>query len=203
MFTGIIETIGKVVAAEEQGANRRLTIESSISKELKIDQSVSHNGVCLTVVDVSGDTHAVIAVKETLSRTNLGTLTTGAHLNLERAMPANGRFDGHFVQGHVDQTGTCLDVIDENGSRKFWFSFSAGSDFLIVEKGSICIDGVSLTVVDALADKFSVVIIPYTLQHTGFKFLEKGATVNLEFDVLGKYVMKGMQMRGVAAHRIQ
>lgn len=199
MFTGIIETIGKVITVEDQGTNRHLTIESSISKELKIDQSVSHNGVCLTVVQADKEKHTVVAVKETLNRTNLGSLGIGSPLNLERAMPANGRFDGHFVQGHVDQPGKCIDVIDENGSRKFWFSFAAGNDFLIVEKGSICIDGVSLTVVDAEADRFSVVIIPYTLEHTCFQSLKKGDTVNLEFDVLGKYIMKGMQVSGLAA----
>lgn len=198
MFTGIIETIGKVVAVEQQGTNSHFTVQSSISKELKIDQSVSHNGVCLTVVQADSDTHTVVAVKETLGRTNLGSIGIGSYLNLERAMPANGRFDGHFVQGHVDQPGTCLDVIDENGSRKFWFSFAAGNDFLIVEKGSICIDGVSLTVVDAEAGKFSVVIIPYTLEHTCFRSLKKGDTVNLEFDVLGKYIMKGMRVSGLA-----
>ena len=193
MFTGIIETIGEVVAVEKNKSNRHLTIQSSLSKELKPDQSVSHNGVCLTVVHADNNTHTVVAVKETLSRTNLGALEKGAQVNLERAMPASGRFDGHIVQGHVDQCGKCIDVINENGSVKFWFSFNAGDDFLLVEKGSICIDGVSLTVVDVEKNKFSVVIIPYTMEHTRFHSLKKGDAVNLEFDVLGKYVQKSLR----------
>ncbi len=193
MFTGIIETIGEIVAVEQKNANRHFTIQSSISKELKPDQSVSHNGVCLTVVHADNHTHTVVAVKETLSRTNLGEIEKGAQVNLERAMPASGRFDGHIVQGHVDQFGKCVDAINENGSTKFWFSFNAGDDFLIVEKGSICIDGVSLTVVDVEQYKFSVVIIPYTMEHTRFHSLKKGHAVNLEFDVLGKYVQKSLR----------
>lgn len=193
MFTGIIETIGEVIAVENRQANKEITIQSSFSQDLKPDQSVSHNGVCLTVVRVEADKHTVVAVKETLSRTNLGALQQGSKVNLERAMSANGRFDGHLVQGHIDQKGTCIEVVDESGSKKFWFSYQPGEDFLLVEKGSICVDGVSLTVVDALESKFSVVVIPFTLEHTRFHFLQQGDSVNLEFDVLGKYVRKSLR----------
>lgn len=193
MFTGIIETIGEVVTLERRSSNLLITIKSSIAKELKRDQSVSHNGVCLTVIRAGTGVHHVEAVNETLKRTNLSALKEGSHVNLERAMPANGRFDGHIVQGHVDQCGKCIGVEDQNGSRKFWFSFKPGNDFLVVEKGSVCVDGVSLTVVDAVRDKFSVVIIPFTLEHTCFRYLKKGDSVNLEFDVLGKYVRKSLK----------
>lgn len=192
MFTGIIETLGKVVAVEKIDANRQFTIASAISKELRPEQSVSHNGVCLTVVHTEGITHTVVAVKETLAKTNLGTLTAGSPVNLERAMPAHGRFDGHIVQGHVDQCGICVLITDEGGSKKCWFSYDVSNRFLIVEKGSICIDGVSLTVVDVEQDKFSVALIPYTLEHTRFHALKKGDAVNLEFDILGKYVRKNL-----------
>jgi len=188
MFTGIIETLGEVVSLEKKKSNLLITVRSVISKELKPDQSVSHNGVCLTVIYADKKTHTVEVVSETLKRTNLGELVKGSSLNLERSMKADARFDGHIVQGHVDQVGKCIKIENQNGSLKFWFSFKPGKDFLVVEKGSICIDGVSLTVVDAKANHFSVVIIPYTLKHTTFQYLKIGALINLEFDVLGKYV---------------
>jgi len=192
MFTGIIETIGKVVSLKQIESNLRITIQSSISKELKPEQSVSHNGVCLTVIDAGKKSHTVEAVSETLRRTTLAHLRKGSFVNLERAMRADGRFDGHIVQGHIDQCGRCIRIENQNGSRKVWFSFKPGGDFLIVAKGSVCVDGVSLTVVDAEESKFSVVLIPYTLQHTCFQYLEKGEPVNLEFDILGKYVKRSL-----------
>lgn len=195
MFTGIIETVGTVVAVRQQEANLHCTIQSSFSKELKPDQSVSHNGVCLTVTQVIENTHTVVAIHETLNRTTLGTLTRGSHVNLERAMSANGRFDGHFVQGHVDRCVQCIHIEDEKGSSKFWFSITQADSLLLVEKGSICVDGVSLTIADAEENKFSVAIIPYTLAHTCFRDLKTGDKVNLEFDVLGKYVQKHLQAR--------
>lgn len=188
MFTGIIETIGEVIALEKKKSNLLITIKSSISKELKPDQSVAHNGACLTVIRADKKTYTVEAVGETLKLTNLGKLKIGSYLNLERAMKADGRFDGHFVQGHVDQSGKCIEIENQNGSTKFWFSFKPGKDFLIVAKGSICVDGVSLTVVDTKKDTFSVVVIPYTMGHTCFQHLNSGDMVNLEFDVVGKYV---------------
>ncbi len=188
MFTGIIEAIGQVVSLKRRNSNLLISIQSSISKELKPDQSVSHNGVCLTVIYADKKMHTVEAVRETLQRSNLGKLKTGSYLNLERAMPADGRFDGHFVQGHVDQRGKCIQIEAMDGSRKFWFSFQPDGDFLIVKKGSICMDGVSLTVVDVEKKKFSVVVIPLTLKHTCFQYLKKGDSVNLEFDIIGKYV---------------
>jgi len=198
MFTGIIETLGTVAAIKKEKSNLRIKIKSAISKTLKPDQSVAHNGVCLTVIHADKNSHTVVAVQETLSRTNLGAIEVGSRINLERAMSANGRFDGHLVQGHVDQTGTCVQIEEQNGSRKFWFSFKPADDFLIVEKGSVCIDGVSLTVVDVLKEKFSVVIIPFTFEHTCFKYLKKGDAVNLEFDLIGKYVKKSVRLTGKA-----
>jgi|ERR1051325_3871323 riboflavin synthase len=192
MFTGIIETIGEVVALQKQNANIQITVKSSISKELKPDQSLSHNGVCLTVVEANKNTHTAEAVNETLQRTNLGNLKEGSPVNLERAMRADGRFDGHFVQGHVDLCGTCIKIENKDGSRKVWISFKPSDDFAVVKKGSICVDGVSLTVVDAKPTQFSVVIIPYTLGHTCFQYLKEGNLVNLEFDILGKYVKKSL-----------
>lgn len=194
MFTGIIETLGTVAAIKKEKSNLRIKIKSAISKTLKPDQSVAHNGVCLTVIHADKNSHTVVAVQETLSRTNLGAIEVGSRLNLERAMSANGRFDGHLVQGHVDQAGTCVQIEEQNGSKKFWFLFKPADDFLIVEKGSVCIDGVSLTVVDVLKEKFSVVIIPFTFEHTCFKHLKKGDAVNLEFDLIGKYVKKSVRL---------
>jgi riboflavin synthase len=190
MFTGIIEALGQIKAVSNQGANRRFRITSPISKELKIDQSVSHNGVCLTVVDVQGDEHEVVAIRETLSKSNLEGLVIGDVINLERCMAANGRFDGHIVQGHVDQTATVMNISDQNGSWLFDFEYEPSTGNITVEKGSICINGVSLTCFNSHHSGFSVAIIPYTFEHTDFGQLEVGDKVNLEFDIIGKYVAR-------------
>lgn len=193
MFTGIIEALGTVAGIQKEGGNVHFTVSSPISDALKIDQSVSHNGVCLTVVDLPAGQHTVTAIQETLNKTNLGSWKVGSSVNLERCMPANGRFDGHIVQGHVDQTGVCIEKADEAGSWRFRFQFDPTQGNMVVEKGSICINGVSLTVVDATDDSFAVAIIPYTYEHTNFKGIEVGAVVNLEFDIVGKYIQKMMQ----------
>jgi riboflavin synthase len=190
MFTGIIETTGLVSCIEPTGTNLTFTIESSLAAELKVDQSVSHNGVCLTVTGIGDNTYTVTAVDETLKKTNLGHVRRGDRLNLERCMPANGRFDGHIVQGHVDQTGVCTAVQDMNGSWLFDFQYANTTDNVTVEKGSICINGVSLTVFNSQPDGFRVTIIPYTYEHTNFRDLKEGETVNLEFDIVGKYLKK-------------
>ena len=196
MFTGIIETLGTVTAIESNGTNKSFQIESSITYELKIDQSVAHNGVCLTVVNINGNVYTVTAIDETLKRTNLGLLTVGDKINLERCLPANGRLDGHFVQGHVDLTAICTEVKDENGSWVFKFEYDKSSDQYTVQKGSVCVNGVSLTVVESETGMFSVAIIPYTYEHTNFNSFKVGSKVNIEFDILGKYMiayMKRMQ----------
>lgn len=192
MFTGIIECMGRVVGVNHENTNVHLVIESSISSELKIDQSVAHNGVCLTVVKHEGNSHVVTAIKETMDITNLKDLNVGDHVNLERCMPADGRFDGHIVQGHVDCTALCTKIIDENGSWKFYFKYEEPG--ITVKKGSITVNGTSLTVVDSMDQAFSVAIIPYTFEHTVFKYLKVGDRVNIEFDVIGKYVEKMLQM---------
>jgi riboflavin synthase len=190
MFTGIIETIGKVVKIEKELDNLHITVESSITQELKIDQSVAHNGVCLTVVAIEGVTYKVTAVKETLSKTNLSDLKTGSIVNLERCMMMNGRLDGHIVQGHVDQVGECLSVNEANGSWSYVFSYKADREHLIVEKGSICVNGISLTAFNVTDTSFEVAIIPYTFEHTNLHQVKKGDKVNLEFDIIGKYVAR-------------
>ena len=190
MFTGIIEDTGIVTAIRHEGTNVHITVHSRISHELKVDQSLSHNGVCLTVVALGENEHTVTAIQETLNKTNIGDLLVGSKVNLERAMLAGGRFDGHMVQGHVDTVGTCTSVTDNNGSWEYRFQFPQGETHLVVEKGSICIDGVSLTVVDASATELSVAIIPYTYEHTGFNAYRVGTKVNLEFDIIGKYLAK-------------
>jgi len=190
MFTGIIEALGKIKSIRKEGTNVHFAIESSISNELKIDQSVSHNGVCLTVVELDGDTHTVTAVEETLKRSNLGDLEIGSSINLERAMLANARLDGHLVQGHVDATGECVEVEARDGSWYFRFKYTPTEEHLLVDKGSISINGVSLTVVEPKEELFSVAIIPYTYEHTTFKTLKVGDRINLEFDVIGKYIAK-------------
>lgn len=196
MFTGIVETTGRVMAIEPEGTNLTFRIASDLTPELKIDQSVSHNGVCLTVTSVADDSYTVTAVDETLRKTNLGRVGVGDRVNLERCMPANGRFDGHIVQGHVDQTGVCTGVQDVNGSWLFDFRYDPSemadpaNRNVTVEKGSICINGVSLTVFDSRDDSFRVTIIPYTYEHTTFGDLRVGDPVNLEFDIVGKYIKK-------------
>lgn len=190
MFTGIIETLATVHAIETEGSNIHFTFRSSITHELKIDQSVAHNGVCLTVVKIDGDRYTVTAIEETLQKTNMGNLRTGDIVNLERCMAANGRFDGHIVQGHVDQTGTVTQVTDHQGSWTYTVTYDPSRGNVTVEKGSITINGTSLTVVDSREDAFSVCIIPYTYENTVFKTLKPGDTVNLEFDIVGKYVAR-------------
>ena len=190
MFTGIIETLAKVERVEKSGSNVHFTFSSSITSELKIDQSVAHNGVCLTVVNINGDQYTVTAIDETLKRTNLGELNVGDIVNLERCMPANGRFDGHIVQGHVDTTAICKKVSDLNGSWEFEFEYEKNPKHITVEKGSISVNGVSLTVVRSNDTLFSVHIIPYTIEHTNFKNIRPGTKVNLEFDIVGKYIAK-------------
>lgn len=195
MFTGIIEELGTITALEKDRENLHLTIKSNITQELKIDQSVAHNGVCLTVVAIDGDTYTVTAIKETLDKTALGEWNVGDQVNLERGMKMGARLDGHIVQGHVDQTGTCTAIAEEAGSWRFTFSYDPSKSNVTIEKGSITIDGTSLTVVDSGKDHFSVAIIPYTYEHTIFKYYKAGTTVNLEFDVVGKYVARIMKLR--------
>jgi riboflavin synthase len=190
MFTGIIETIGRVSNLKKDQDNLQITIESEISNELKIDQSVAHNGVCLTVVALGDGTHTVTAISETLNKSNLGKLKEGDLLNLERCMQMNGRLDGHIVQGHVDQTGICTELIEKNGSWEYTISYDASIGNITVEKGSICVNGISLTVVNSRENSFTVAIIPYTYEHTNMKSLKIGDTVNLEFDIIGKYVAR-------------
>ena len=196
MFTGIIETLGKVEKLEKDGGNLHLTVSSGITSELKIDQSVSHNGVCLTVVSINGDSYTVTAIEETLNKTNLGDLKVGDTVNLERAMVLGARLDGHIVQGHVDQTAVCQSVAEQDGSWVYTFIYDSKLNNVTIEKGSITVDGVSLTVVDSQKDKFSVAIIPYTYEHTRFHTYKVGTTVNLEFDVVGKYVARLLELRG-------
>ena len=190
MFTGIIEELGQVKELKHEQENLTLTISAKIASELKIDQSVAHNGVCLTVTEVADSSYTVTAIKETLVKTNLGRLRKGDFVNLERGMKLGSRLDGHIVQGHVDQTGICKDVKEENGSWIFTFSYDNTYNNVTIEKGSITINGVSLTVVDSEKNTFSVAIIPYTFEHTNFKDLKVGEIVNLEFDVIGKYVKR-------------
>ncbi|MCE2772507.1 MAG: riboflavin synthase [Bacteroidetes bacterium] len=188
MFTGIIETLGTVSAVRTEDSNVHFTITSPISGELKIDQSVAHNGVCLTVIACDNLSHTVTAIAETLNRTNLSGLQQGDRVNLERCVPAHGRLDGHIVQGHVDTVGECIGVENLNGSWKYYFRHPKATEFVTVPKGSICVNGVSLTVVDSTENTFSVAIIPYTYEHTTFQNIQIGSSVNLEFDIVGKYI---------------
>ena len=190
MFTGIIEATGVVLDIKTELANRHFKVKSPISSQLKVDQSVSHNGVCLTVTKVEDDTHWVTAIDETLQKSNLGNLRTGDSLNLERCMIANGRFDGHIVQGHVDQTGIVKSVKEVGGSWLFEFEYDASTGNITVEKGSVCVNGVSLTCFNSATNGFTVAIIPYTYEHTNFGSLKAGDSVNLEFDIVGKYVKR-------------
>ncbi len=190
MFTGIIEKVGTVSNLKKERDNLQMIIQSEFSNELKIDQSVSHNGVCLTVVAIGTGTHTVTAITETLNKTNLGKLKEGDLVNLERCMQINGRLDGHIVQGHVDQTGICTEVIEKNGSWEYTISYDSTIGNITVEKGSICVNGISLTVVNSRENSFSVAIIPYTYEHTNMQSLRIGDTVNLEFDIIGKYIAR-------------
>lgn len=190
MFTGIIETLGIIKDIQKQGDNLHITVFSSITNELKIDQSVSHNGVCLTVVAISEQEYTVTAIKETLLKTNLSYWKVGDIVNLERAMKLGDRLDGHLVQGHVDQIGECISIEEANGSWYFTFKYDRKLNNLTIEKGSITINGVSLTVLNSKEDEFSVAIIPYTFEHTNFKIFKVGTKINLEFDVIGKYVSR-------------
>ena len=190
MFTGIIETIGKIENIEVEGSNVHFSISSPLTQELHIDQSVSHNGVCLTVVEVADGQYKVTAILETLQRSNLGNLRIGDHVNLERAMQLGARLDGHMVQGHVDGLGNCVEINDLNGSWLYRFEYTPGPEHILVDKGSICVNGTSLTVVNPQGSTFEVAIIPYTYEHTVFKYLKVDDKVNLEFDIIGKYIAK-------------
>ncbi len=193
MFTGIIETTGTILAIEKELDNRHFVVASALAPELKIDQSLAHNGVCLTVIAQNDGTHTVTAIAETLQKTNFDSLMVGDTVNLERCMPANARFDGHIVQGHTDLTAICTQKLDQNGSWLYTFEYPENSKNITVEKGSICVNGVSLTVVNSQKNSFSVCIIPYTYEFTNFNQIEIGNSVNLEFDILGKYIQKIME----------
>ena len=195
MFSGIIEEMATVVAIEQEQDNMHFTLRCSFAQDLKIDQSVAHNGVCLTVVRISGDTYTVTAMKETLIRSNLQQLNVGDKVNIERSMLMNGRLDGHIVQGHVDETATCIAVRDANGSTYYTFEYAANRElaqrgYFTVDKGSVTVNGVSLTVCEPTANTFTVAIIPYTKGHTNFCDMHKGSLVNIEFDILGKYIAR-------------
>lgn len=190
MFTGIIETLGRIEKLEREQENLHITISSSLTPELKIDQSVSHNGVCLTVVAITDQTYTVTAIRETLEKTNLQDWQQNDLINLERGMRLGDRLDGHIVQGHVDQTGICESIVEENGSWRYTFSYDPKLHNITIEKGSVTVNGVSLTVVDSKEGAFSVAIIPYTHEHTNFSTFKTGTRVNLEFDVVGKYVAR-------------
>jgi len=195
MFSGIIEEMATIVAIEQEKDNIHFTLSCSFAQDLKIDQSVAHNGVCLTVVRISGDTYTVTAMKETLIRSNLQQLNVGDKVNIERSMLMNGRLDGHIVQGHVDETATCIAVRDANGSTYYTFEYTANRElaqrgYFTVDKGSVTVNGVSLTVCEPTANTFTVAIIPYTKEHTNFCDMHKGSLVNIEFDILGKYIAR-------------
>lgn len=194
MFTGIVEEVGEILEIKKDKGNLNINVVASMTSELKIDQSVAHNGVCLTVIAIRDDSYLVTAIQETLEKSNLGSLKAGDPVNLERGMKLGARLDGHLVQGHVDQTAECIAIKEENGSWVFTFKYDPALGNITIEKGSITINGVSLTVVNSEKDQFSVAIIPYTFKHTTFKNIEEGDTVNLEFDVIGKYVKRLTQM---------
>lgn len=193
MFTGIVESLGEVKEVISNGKNRIFRVESLLSPELKTDQSLSHNGVCLTVESCQGNQHQVTAVEETLEKTNLGSWKAGRRVNLERCLRLSDRLDGHLVQGHADTTATCVKKKDKQGTREFEFEFPKKFSELVIEKGSVCVDGVSLTAFDVKKKTFRVAIIPYTYEHTNFQYLSAGDTVNLEFDLVGKYLRKHFQ----------
>ncbi len=190
MFTGIIETLGTISEIVRENDNLHITVAAAITNELKVDQSVSHNGICLTVTQIANDTYTVTAIQETVLKTNIGNWKTNDLVNLERAMKLGDRLDGHLVQGHVDQLATCVSVVEANGSWYFKFVYDPALQNLTIEKGSITVNGVSLTVVDSGKNNFSVAIIPYTFEHTNFQNIKSGDTVNLEFDVIGKYIAR-------------
>lgn len=196
MFTGIIEGLGKVVHLEKEAQNLHITLQSNLAQNLKVDQSLAHNGVCLTVVHIKENRYTVTAIQETLLKTNLKNLVLGSMVNLERAMVMGARLDGHIVQGHVDQVGTCTAIENQEGSWLFTFNYATAQNNITIEKGSITIDGVSLTVVNSKKNEFSVAIIPYTYEHTRFNTYKVGDTVNLEFDVIGKYVARLLAVQG-------
>ncbi len=195
MFSGIIEGLGEVVSLRKEKSNLHITVKSDFTHELNIDQSIAHNGVCLTVVNIEKDTYTVTAIDETLSKTNLGLLKAGNKINLERCMKLGDRLDGHIVQGHVDQTAICTSVLENNGSWIFTFEYDKSKNNITVEKGSITVNGVSLTVVNSMKDSFSVCIIPYTFNHSNFHTIHNGTVVNLEFDIVGKYISRLMAER--------
>lgn len=196
MFTGIIETLGRIKSIEKEQDNIHISIFSDITNELKIDQSVAHNGICLTVVAIENDCYTVTAIKETIEKTNLGHWKNGDVVNLERAMRLGDRLDGHIVQGHVDQIGKCINVENAYGSWYYTFQYNSSLNNITIEKGSITVNGVSLTVVNSKRNEFSVAIIPYTYEHTNFHAIKKGSVINLEFDVIGKYVSRLQELRG-------
>lgn len=195
MFTGIIETLGIISDIKKDQENVHLTIQTNIASELKIDQSVAHNGVCLTVVELFDDKHVVTAIQETIDKTSLGSWKIGDKVNIERAMKLGDRLDGHIVQGHVDQTAVCTEIVDKEGSWLFTFSYDSSLNNITIEKGSITVNGTSLTVVNSKKDSFSVAIIPYTYDHTIFHTFKIGTSVNLEFDVVGKYIARMYELR--------
>ena len=190
MFTGIIESMGEIISLISEGSNVHIEVKSTITHELKIDQSLAHNGVCLTVVEINSDNYVVTAIKETLNKSNIGDLKVGSFVNLERSMKLQERLDGHIVQGHVDQTAICTNIVKEKGSAYYTFKYEGIYGNITIEKGSVTVNGVSLTVVNSKEHEFSVAIIPYTVEHTNFKEFKKGTKVNLEFDVVGKYIKR-------------
>ncbi|HRP30517.1 MAG TPA: riboflavin synthase [Agriterribacter sp.] len=198
MFTGIIESVGIVAFVKDEGTNKQCWISSSLSASFKPDQSVAHNGVCLTVEEINSQMHRVTAVQETLHKTNIGEWVPGQRINLERCLQLNGRLDGHIVQGHTDTTATCISAEEMGGSWKFRFQFPEKFAPLIIEKGSVCVNGISVTAFDVTENSFAVAIIPYTYNHTNMQHLKMGDTVNIEFDMIGKYVVRGRELeRGI------
>lgn len=200
MFTGIVETMGDIQRISTKGSNRIFYVKSDLASEINVDESICHNGVCLTVEEIKNDIYRVSAIEETLEKTNAGAWKIRENLNLERSMKLNDRLDGHIVQGHVDGTGSCISKKNKEGSVEFTFQFDSSFAELIIEKGSICVNGVSLTAFNVTNENFTVAIIPYTFSHTNFQFLNENDSVNLEFDVLGKYVAR---IQSIAAKKIQ
>lgn len=198
MFTGIIETLGTITAIENEHENIHLTIASGLTNELKIDQSVAHNGICLTVVAINGDEYTVTAIAETIRKTNIGGYLPGDVVNLERAMIMGSRLDGHIVQGHVDSTAVCIQVLAKEGSTEYTFEYPDAYRSLIIEKGSVCINGVSLTAFNCTGNMATVAVIPYTFEHTNLKYLQPGSVVNMEYDIIGKYILRQQQLESRA-----